>query len=288
MIKPYPPFNDFFVSSLCVGLIFAFGLLTPINIVLGLTTTTMVLLYVATTIFMVTLMYWLLFCVAKITLTQSIWILALLSPTYVVIAFPELAAWAMGSWIFESDQAKYFNAYFSFAVAVISFSWAWWDTHIQFQRHQEQPTDPLDLMMFDVFLSDYSFEVKEKPRGVWKLSIALVFTGIVLLCIFVIPTLSNNITALKMLTAKTAAMIVAGIFFSVIFASMGQSFQLIRLERKTGRVLQIRNFDERLRWRHDYVKYHLPAPIRKLNLRLFNQHVEAYERLQKTNKASRN
>ncbi len=42
-----------------------------------------------------------------------------------------------------------------------------------------------------------------------------------------------------------------------------------------------------MKWRHDYVKYHLPAPIRKLNLRLFNQHVEAYERLQNEVKSSR-
>jgi len=69
---------------------------------------------------------------------------------------------------------------------------------------------------------------------------------------------------------------------------LGEGFRLIQIERRTpGIQFHLENFDAFLKWRHDYVKYHLPAPIRKLNLRLFNQHVEAYERLQKDVKTSR-
>jgi hypothetical protein len=287
MIKPYLPFHDFFISSLCLGLVFAFGLLTPINIVLELPTSAMVVLYVATIILVIVGMYQLLFVVPKVTISSSIWILLLLSPIFFVVAFPELAMWAMGSWVFESDKVKYFNAYFALVVAGISFCWSWWDTHIQLQRYKEQPNDPLKLMTFDVFLSNYSFEVKEESRGVWMLSIPIALAGVVMLCLFVIPTLSINITDLRLLLVKSAAMLVAGIFFGLIFISMGQFFHLIQQERKSGHMFQIRDFEERLRWRHDYVKYHLPAPLRKLNLRFFNQHVEAYERLQNEVKSSR-
>lgn len=69
---------------------------------------------------------------------------------------------------------------------------------------------------------------------------------------------------------------------------LGEGFRLIQIEKMTpGTRFHLENFDEFMKWRHDYVKYHLPAPIRKLNLRLFNQHVEAYERLQKEVKSSR-
>jgi hypothetical protein len=70
---------------------------------------------------------------------------------------------------------------------------------------------------------------------------------------------------------------------------LGEGIRLIQIEHRLNKgQFEIEGLEDLLRWRHDYVKYYLPAPIRKLNLRLFNQHVEAYERLQKTNKASRN
>lgn len=62
---------------------------------------------------------------------------------------------------------------------------------------------------------------------------------------------------------------------------IGEGIRLIQLEQQLGKdKFEIDGFEHLLRWRHDYVKYHLPAQIRKLNLRLFNQHIEAYERLQ--------
>lgn len=68
----------------------------------------------------------------------------------------------------------------------------------------------------------------------------------------------------------------------------GEGIRLVQIERQMAKGnLEIDGFEHLLRWRHDYVKYHLPAPIRKLNLRLFNQHVEAYERLQNKVKTSR-
>ncbi len=70
--------------------------------------------------------------------------------------------------------------------------------------------------------------------------------------------------------------------------ALGEAIRLIELERLMGRgSFKLYDFEKRLLWRHDYVKYHLPSPIRKLNLRLFNQHVEAYQRFQKEVKTSR-
>lgn len=69
---------------------------------------------------------------------------------------------------------------------------------------------------------------------------------------------------------------------------LGEGLRLIQIEKMTpGTQFHLENFDEFMKWRHDYVKHHLPTPIRKLNLRLFNQHVEAYERLQNGVKSSR-
>lgn len=70
--------------------------------------------------------------------------------------------------------------------------------------------------------------------------------------------------------------------------AFGEGVRLIQIERFLNRgKFEIADLEHLMRWRHDYVKYHLPAPIRKLNLRLFNQHVEAYKRLQKQIKSSR-
>lgn len=68
----------------------------------------------------------------------------------------------------------------------------------------------------------------------------------------------------------------------------GEGIRLIQIERYSNKgKFEIEGLEHLKRWRHDYVKYHLPAPIRKLNLRLFNQHVKAYEDLQKTKYQSR-
>ena len=150
-----------------------------------------------------------------------------------------------------------------------------------------QTQETLCLMTFNVFLSDHSFEPKEEIRGIWMLVISLVLVGFVMICFVVLPTISVTTQDLKMLIAKIAAMIPTGFIVGAIFLFLGQAIHLIKLERKSGRTLELRDFNERLRWRHDYVKYHMPAPVRKLNLRLFNQHVETYERLQKQTKASR-
>ena len=287
MLRPYPPFNDFLTSSLCLGLIFAFGLLSPLDIVFELPTNTMVILYMMTILLVIIGMYQLLFRAATVKVSGSILLMLALLPATFPTAFPELLAWAMGSWIFDTDQVKYFNAWYALVVATISFAWAYWDSHIQLQRYKEQPAETFCLMTFNVFLSDHSFEPKEEIRGIWMLAISLVLMGFVMICLFVLPTISVNIQDLKMLIAKIAAMIPTGFIVGAIFLFLGQAIHLIKLERKSGRTLELRDFNERLRWRHDYVKYHMPAPVRKLNLRLFNQHVETYERLQKQTKASR-
>ena len=96
------------------------------------------------------------------------------------------------------------------------------------------------------------------------------------------PTLISNVKIMAIVQ------MVAMILVYRVGLVLGEGLRLIQIERMIpGAKFHLDNFEEFLKWRHDYVKYHLPAPIRKLNLRLFNQHVEAYERLQQEVKISR-
>lgn len=68
----------------------------------------------------------------------------------------------------------------------------------------------------------------------------------------------------------------------------GECLRMIQLAYRWKRgPFYVAGQDDLVKWRHDYVKYHLPAPIRMLNLRLFNQHVEAYEQHLSTHKPKR-
>lgn len=266
---------------------FAFGVLSPLHMVFELSTQTTLFLYTATIVLAVAGMYLLLFRVSKMKIIYSVGLIFLLLPSSFLVVFPELIVRAMGSWVFDTDQVKYFNAWYAVVIACISFAWAYWDSHIQLQRYKEQPTDPVCFMTLHVFLTDYTFEAKEESRGIWKLGILIGLASTVMFCVFVLPTLSTNVEDIRIGLVKAAVMVPTGFLLGGLFLFLGQALHLIQLERKTGQSFEPRNFEERLRWRHDYVKYHLPAPIRKLNLRLFNQHVEAYERLQNEVKTSR-
>ncbi|HEX4880365.1 MAG TPA: hypothetical protein VFV39_11005 [Limnobacter sp.] len=130
----------------------------------------------------------------------------------------------------------------------------------------------------NIYFSDYSFEARDRPKGLTSLAVVLSITGLMMLQLLVVPSTSTEDIEVKRLIGTVGAMIPSGFFWGLTFMTLGQVAHLFAFEKKAAKQFTLKNFDLRLKWRHDYVKYHLPTPIRKLNLRLFNQHVEAYER----------
>lgn len=104
MIKPYVPFNDFFTSSVSLGLIFAFGLLSPPALFFNWSNFTTLALVMATTVVVITGMYHFLFVASSVRISSTICLLLLSLPASFITTFPELLARVMGSWIFDTDQ----------------------------------------------------------------------------------------------------------------------------------------------------------------------------------------
>lgn len=287
MIKRYPPFNDFITSSLCVGLGFVGVIITPLSFLFEWSTSLTLAICAVTLMLAVVGMYYILFVNYSVTIKSTLYLLPVSLPIAILSAFPELLISPPQPPLFESDNTRYFNAWFALIVTSIGFSWSYWDSYVQLKKHKEQPIDPLCLMTFNVYISDHSFEPKDITRGMRTLIIPIAAVGVLMFFLFLFPNASSDTHGLYMLIGKVAMMLTAGIFFSYISVFLGQATHLLSLERKAGKKFRLLAFEQRLKWRHDYVKYHLPAPIRKLNLRLFNQHVEAYERLQNKVKSSR-
>jgi hypothetical protein len=287
MIRSYIPINDFFTSALCLGVMFAFGVLSPPALFFQWSTFSTLALFAATTVVVIVGLYFLLFVASSMRISSAICLLLICLPTSSITTFPELLAQVMGSRVFDTDQVKCFNAWHACAVAIIGFVWGYWDSLIQIQRYKERPVEPLRLATLNVYFSDHSFDAPDQHDNLWPFALALTAASLVLVCLFLLPSISSDISDLRILLVRMACMIPTGFYYGVMFLFLGQAVHLIAFERTTACSLKLRDFDERLKWRHDYVKYHLPAPIRKLNLRLFNQHVEAYERLQKEIKTSR-
>jgi hypothetical protein len=145
----------------------------------------------------------------------------------------------------------------------------------------------LEWTLFEVDLRNKKYGRRKNFPIIHTLYWPLVSLGIIYIIWFAkqyadVADLKEDLTLISL--AGMCAMILCYLC-GLVF---GEGIRLIQIELhfKKGN-FEIEGLEHLQRWRHDYVKYHLPAPIRKLNLRLFNQHVEAYERLQKTGKASR-
>ena len=279
MIKSYLPFNDFFSSSVCLAFFYAYGVVTPLSLLLNCPAQIIFLLFAIAMILTVWGMYHVAF-VSPVNISFAAKLSIFSLPVVCLPTFPEVLGKLIDSPKLFSNESLYFNASYALVIAVLSYVWAFIDTNHQFNKNAAPNRNRIELWTVNIYLSDHSFEDLEQQRNLKALVSSWLLVGIVMVCTLVLPTISSEVDDLKLLIAKIGAMIPTAALIGINFLYLGQATRIVQFERKIGIPLSFRNYPMRMKWRHDYVKYHLPAPIRKLNLRLFNQHVEAYERLQ--------
>jgi hypothetical protein len=182
----------------------------------------------------------------------------------------------------------FFNSIFAVMILLISFFWAYRNAHHHTPRVGSGSSTEASWLTLDLDLDEHAFLSPPGMRRLTPLFIAFSALGGTLLLLALVDVGDVNSDTQKALIVRTCSMAITIIIYSLLGASLAEALCLITIEKHQAKgPLRVYDFDERLKWRHDYVKYHLPAPIRKLNLRLFNQHVEAYERLQNEVKSSR-
>ncbi|MAG80420.1 MULTISPECIES: hypothetical protein [unclassified Limnobacter] len=286
MIKSYLPFNDFFTSSFCLAFFYAYGVVVPLAYLFDLSEQAITALFATVSLLVISVLYYVVF-VAQVNIANALKLSIFILPITCLTTFPEVLGMVLDAPIFLSNESRYFNSWYALAVATISYIWALIDTNVQINKGKVDIRKPIELWTINVYLADHSFEDRDKQKSLTALVITWVLIGVMMIYVFVLPTITTEPDDLKLLLAKVGAMIPTAALVGILFMFMGQTTSVMRLERELGNPLTFRNHHLRMKWRHDYVKYHLPAPIRKLNLRLFNQHVEAYERLQNEVKSSR-
>lgn len=286
MIKSYLPFNDFFTSSFCLAFFYAYGVAIPLSYLLDLSAQATTALFATVILFVVSVLYYIVF-IAQVNIANALKLSIFILPATCLTTFPEVLGMVLDAPIFLSNESRYFNFWYALAVATISYIWALIDTNVKINKGKADIRKPIELWTINIYLADHSFEDKDKQQSLTALVTTWVLVGVMMIYVFVFPTITTESDDLKLLLAKVGAMIPTAALVGILFMFIGQATSVIRLERELGNPLTFRNHHLRMKWRHDYVKYHLPAPIRKLNLRLFNQHVEAYERLQNKVKSSR-
>ena len=286
MIKSYLPFNDFFTSSFCLAFFYAYGVVVPLSYLFDFSGQATIALFATVSLLVISVLYYVVF-VAQVNIVNALKLSIFILPITCLTTFPEVLGMVLDAPIFLSNESRYFNSWYALAVATISYIWALIDTNVQINKGKVDIRKPIELWTINVYLADHSFEDRDKQKSLTALVITWVLIGVMMIYVFVLPTITTEPDDLKLLLAKVGAMIPTAALVGILFMFMGQASSVMRLERELGNPLTFRNHHLRMKWRHDYVKYHLPAPIRKLNLRLFNQHVEAYERLQNEVKSSR-
>ncbi|WP_138519433.1 hypothetical protein [Limnobacter alexandrii] len=182
----------------------------------------------------------------------------------------------------------FFNSTFAVMVLLISFFWASRSASQHTPKVGSSSSSEASWLTLDLDLDEHTYLSPPGMKRLTPLFIAFSALGGALLLLALMDVGEVNSDTQKALIVRTCSMAITIIIYSLLGASLAEALCLIKIEKHQAKgPLRVYDFDERLKWRHDYVKYHLPAPIRKLNLRLFNQHVEAYERLQKQIKSSR-
>jgi hypothetical protein len=201
---------------------------------------------------------------------------------------PDLLLATAGPLAATQNISTYLNSIFAVMVLLISFFWAYRRAHHHTPRVGSSSGSVAEWLTLDLDLDEHAYLSPPGIKRLTPLFIAFSALGGVLLLVTYMDLGDVNSDTQKVLLIRTCSMAITIIVYSLLGASLAEALCLINIEkRQAKRPLRVYDFDERPKWRHDYVKYHLPAPIRKLNLRLFNQHVEAYERLQNEVKSSR-
>lgn len=202
---------------------------------------------------------------------------------------PDLLLKKLGTEVYRPNEwFEYIGLMYSLIVLSTSFIWGWICSKTPQPPTINNQHEPCKWLSADVDLNNMTFG---SPNGMARLrSLFVIFflIGMILAFAVIIPKLEVNQEGFQLLALRVFPMGLTLILVTNFGVGLAEALRLVQLERNLGRGrFKLCDFDKRLKWRHDYVKYHLPNPIRKLNLRLFNQHVEAYERLQKEVKTSR-
>jgi len=179
------------------------------------------------------------------------------------------------------------NLVFGICVLLITTAVAYVIAHSRSDESSLETYSSLEWTIFQVNLRTGKYSRRKNFPILHTLYWPLVLAGV-----FYITWFANQYTHVADLEEDLKLIALVGMC-SMILCYLcglvcGEGIRLIQIERYLNKgKFEIDGLEHLQRWRHDYVKYHLPAPIRKLNLRLFNQHVEAYERLQNEVKSSR-
>ncbi len=201
---------------------------------------------------------------------------------------PDLLFAAADSLTAAQNIPTFFNSTFAVMVLLISFFWASRSARQHHSRVGSSSGFDASWLTLDLNLDEHAYLSPPGMKRLTPLFISFSVLGSLMLLLAYINLNDVNSDIQKALLVRTCSMAMTIIVYSLLGASLAEALCLIKIERQQAKgPLQVYDFDERLKWRHDYVKYHLPWPLRKLNLRLFNQHVEAYEQLQAQVKTSR-
>jgi hypothetical protein len=284
-------FNDFILSTFLVGSILWLGIALPLHIFASISWTSLFafLPVLLTAYFLWNYLFYFKF---NLTLTVFIWQAVLgLTALMPFTVHLDLLLTHYGEHPISSDSFDaILNTSYAATVLFVGGALGYLNAFLKSPSLDNPEKKVASWWTIDVDLNEHAYLSPPKFSRLNLLFIGFGAFAVILLTPLIFQSLSTeSAKSIMMLLMRLCTMGITLIVYTVLAASVGEAIRLIQLQRRIGNgPFKIYDFDERLKWRHDYVKYHLPAPIRKLNLRLFNQHVEAYERLQKTNKASRN
>lgn len=142
--------------------------------------------------------------------------------------------------------------------------------------------DEIELWQFTLCPKSGTYDIDLQPRKFPGLIVVLAFLSFILIWFVensIPPDHPKYLRYLVFNLCSVGMTMIIGVFAGV---TIGESLYMIYFQRKQAIPSFVYcDMKTRMKWRHDYVKYHLPAPIRRLNLKLFNQHVQAYEQLDK-------
>ena len=280
--------NQFFISILLFSSLLWIALAFPIRHALGLSWGVLVAGFP-----MVLILYsgWAYHFLFRSSLSPRVYIVESLIGIVTYAPFtmqPDLLLATAGPPAATQNIFTHLNSIFAVMVLLISFFWAYRRAHHHTPRVGSSSGSVAEWLTLDLDLDEHAYLSPPGMKRLTPLFIAFSALGGVLLLVTYMDLGDVNSDTQKVLLIRTCSMAITIIVYSLLGASLAEALCLINIEKRQAKgPLRVYDFDERLKWRHDYVKYHLPAPIRKLNLRLFNQHVEAYERLQNKVKSSR-
>ncbi len=240
MIKSYLPFNDFFTSSFCLAFFYAYGVVVPLAYLFDLSEQAITALFATVSLLVISVLYYVVF-VAQVNIANALKLSIFILPITCLTTFPEVLGMVLDAPIFLSNESRYFNSWYALAVATISYIWALIDTNVQINKGKADIRKPIELWTINVYLADHSFEDRDKQKSLTALVITWVLIGVMMIYVFVLPTITTEPDDLKLLLAKVGAMIPTAALVGILFMFMGQASSVMRLERELGNPLTFRN-----------------------------------------------